>query len=181
MLKEYVNGVPLQHFAWGVAHAEDLFGFEQSGRALLGPHELGAQTIAPPGIIVREPEESERGTSHQGWRHSIWPAQAGELSLGGVALGSIRWYDDMLLPVSSTQLTLAEVVSFCAVEVPDAIDFVKSAVHKIALNKSAMVRPVRGRIHKNTEQVVQELEALRKQSKELFGPAWVQEHLIFDR
>src|SRR5436190_11999971 len=87
---EYSEDEQLGNFTtWRVQPHAYIFGYGQSGQTLVGPHELGAQTLTPPGYIIRERESNPESYSIKGWRHGIWGAGPGEISLGGVALGQV--------------------------------------------------------------------------------------------
>ena len=179
MSLEYRQDAPIEDITeWAIYPVGHIFGYEQSGQTLAGPHELGAQTISPPGIVVNEPVGAPKPISTEGWRHNIWRARPGEMSLGGVALGSV-WFSGEEQPVLSTVLTLKEVVTLSALEVPDALEFIQAAVKQEATYKSARIRPMQGRVMRGAESELAELEDLRKEAREMFGDVWVRSELTF--
>ena len=140
---------------------------EGTGSMLIGPHDFGAQTLIPAGVIVTTPEGSDEEYSQgNGWRIAVWSPGFGVDGEGS-------------RPATLEEVELRDAINLVRFEAPYQIDWFKGCVremYQIARRMSELAE---------TEEERQSAEALREQVVETlldvalaFGDTWIREGVI---
>src|SRR6185312_16349954 len=121
------------------------------GQVLIGPHELGAQAVAPPGVWTNTPPNAAERMTNSGWRHGVWRNLTREQileakdkydipHLTGDEKGLV-WIRGEERPIWLKPLLLSEVAGLLESEAPEHLEFIKQVVARNLRVLIGMTRP----------------------------------------
>jgi hypothetical protein len=130
------------------------------GSVLIGPHGSGAQVIAPPGTLLRTPQDDDDDApySSAGWRRAIWPDAC----------------IDRSRPAHHHHLALSGLANAFADSVA-ITQWLQERVTAQLRNQIARLRPVDGALmnHAGRERARSSFTATVLDATEAFGEPWV--------